>query len=159
MPAISQERTVTFEDPIERTKKQKKNRSMGQGFAKDQVLKSAIENYAMETAEKYYKQLGFEVINTSSNEPYDFICAKEKDVIKVEVKGTTGEGKQVYVTANEVKEARLSGIQTDLFIVHNIDVDRANNIVKAYGGVINKIENWNPKDENLVAIEYRYYLN
>ena len=79
-------------------------------------------------------------------------------MLRVEVKGTIGQGKQVYVTANEVKEARLSGVLTNLFIVYEIELDRSGDKVSAVGGKIIEIVGWNPLDEDLIPTEYRYIL-
>lgn len=127
----------------------------GQGYARDQVAKVATELLAMKTAINFYVELGYEVVDTSSNESFDLLCAKGSEVLKVEVKGTAGLGKQVLVTANEVKEARMSGVKTDLFILHSIKVVDS----KASGGKINRIECWNPSEESLVATMFKHSIS
>lgn len=131
-----------------------KKSSVGQGYARDQAAKVATELHAMKTAINFYENLGYEVVDTSSNESFDLLCAKGSEVLKVEVKGTTSLGKQVLVTANEVKEARMSGVKTDLFILHSIKVVES----KATRGIINRIECWNPSDDSLVPTMFKHSI-
>jgi hypothetical protein len=133
----------------------KKSKGSGQGYARDQAAKVATELLAMKTAINFYQSLGYEVIDTSSNESFDLLCAKGDEVLKVEVKGTSTLGKQVLVTANEVKEARMSGVKTDLFIVHSIIVVDS----VASGGLINRIECWNPSDDSLVPTMFKHSIS
>ena len=153
-PSADQPRTVNYETPIPKLIKVKRAGSSGQGYARDQATKLAVEMHAMGIAIDYYENAGYEVVDTSSNESFDLICAKDHEVLKVEVKGTTSPGQQVLVTANEVKEARLSGIPTDLFIVHSIQVRNA----IASGGLINKISHWNPSDDSLIPTMFRHSI-
>ena len=132
-----------------------KKSSGGQGYARDQAAKVATELHAMKTAINFYENLGYEVVDTSSNESFDLLCAKGSEVLKVEVKGTASLGKQVLVTANEVKEARMSGVKTDLFILHSIKVVES----KATGGIINRIECWNPSDDSLVPTIFKHSIS
>lgn len=153
-PGKDKPRTANYEGVNQKAKSVKRSSSASQGYARDQAAKVATELLAMKTAIDYYKKLGYEVIDTSANESFDLLCAKDNDVIKVEVKGTSSLGKQVLVTANEVKEARMSGIKTDLFILHSIFVVDS----KASGGVINRIQNWNPSDESLIPTMYKHSI-
>lgn len=157
-PHKNQPRTVNYAEPSVKKSTPRKNKSVGQGYARDQETKIAVELRAMKVATEYYEKQGYEVVDTSANEPYDLLCAKNSALLKVEVKGTTGQGKQVYVTANEVKEARLSGVLTNLFIVYEIELDKSGDKVSAIGGKIREVAGWNPLDEDLIPTEYRYLL-
>jgi hypothetical protein len=154
-PASDQPRTAYYVDVLPKSKAPKKNSVGGQGYARDQAAKIATELLAMKTAINFYQDLGYEVVDTSSNESFDLLCAKGSEVLKVEVKGTASLGKQVIVTANEVKEARMSGVKTDLFILHSINVVDS----KVSGGIINRIQNWNPADESLVPTMFKHSIS
>lgn len=157
-PDKNQPRTVNYAEPSLNKSTPRKDKSVGQGYARDQEAKVAVELRAMKVATEFYEKQGYEVVDKSTNEPYDLLCAKNNLMLRVEVKGTIGQGKQVYVTANEVKEARLSGVLTNLFIVYEIELDRSGDKVSAVGGKIIEIVGWNPLDEDLIPTEYRYIL-
>jgi len=155
IPSGDQPRTANYQTVTPKAKAVKKSSSGGQGYARDQAAKVATELHAMRAAIDFYENLGYEVVDTSSNESFDLLCAKSSEVLKVEVKGTASLGKQVLVTANEVKEARMSGVITDLFIVHSIKVVES----KATGGIINRIECWNPSDDSLVPTMFKHSVS
>ncbi len=155
IPARDQPRTANYQAVTPRVKAVNKSASGGQGYSRDQAAKVATELHAMRAAIDFYEKLGYEVVDTSSNESFDLLCAKGNEVLKVEVKGTASLGKQVLVTANEVKEARMSGVKTDLFILHSIKVIES----KAAGGIINRIECWNPSDDSLVPTMFKHSIS
>ncbi|OCH29089.1 hypothetical protein A6E12_06770 [Aliivibrio fischeri] len=130
-----------------------------QGRMVDAKKKKAIELHAMAVARDHYSNLGFEVVDTSSNKPYDLECFKGNEFRRVEVKGTTTNGDIVYVTSGEVKSAIDDECETDLFIVSQIHI--AHPIEGEYHtseGIINITENWKPLDKDLEATAYRYTL-
>ena len=153
-PSSDRPRTAHYVNTIPKISTARKPSSGGQGYARDQAAKVATELLAMKTAINFYQGLGYEVVDTSSNESFDLLFAKGSEVLKVEVKGTASLGKQVLVTANEVKEARMSGVKTDLFILHSIKVVDS----KATGGAINRVECWNPSDESLVPTMFKHSI-
>ncbi|OAT30076.1 group I intron-associated PD-(D/E)XK endonuclease [Proteus myxofaciens] len=137
----------------------KKEKSSYQGRVIDVKKKKAIELYAMKRAREDYEKQGFNVIDTSSNCPYDLECHKDNTFRRVEVKGTTTEGSAVYVTSNEVTSANSNEYETDLYILNNIDILlQENKEYTADGGTVRLIKNWKPSAENLEATVYRYYL-
>ena len=154
-PSNDRPRTAHYVNATPKIGAARKPSGGGQGYARDQAAKVATELHAMKTAINFYASLGYEVVDTSSNESFDLLCAKGSEVLKVEVKGTVSLGKQVLVTANEVKEARMSGVKTDLFILHSIKVVES----KANGGIINRIECWNPSDDSLVPTMFKHSIS
>ena len=151
-PSNDRPRTAHYINAAPKPLRAKKASTGGQGYATDQASKVATELHAMKAAINFYEDLGYEVVDTSSNESFDLLCAKGSELLKVEVKGTVSLGRQVLVTANEVKEARMSGVKTDLFILHSIQVSEA----KASGGTINRIEGWIPSDESLIPTMFKH---
>lgn len=154
-PSSDLPRTAHYVNVTPKASGPKKSSGGGQGYARDQAAKVATELLAMRTAINFYESLGYEVVDISSNESFDLLCAKGNEVLKVEVKGIASLGKQVLVTANEVKEARMSGVKTDLFILHSIKVIDS----KATGGSINRIECWNPSNDSLVPTMFKHSIS
>ena len=133
-----------------------KTRSQGQGRMIDPKKKKSIELHAMLVAKNYYENLGYQVTDTSANCPYDFECDKNGELKRIEVKGTTMGPQTVNVTFNEVKSARADDCETDLFIVHAINVEIQLGEFIAEGGKIKLISNWKPKAEHLTPTAYTY---
>ena len=128
---------------------------LGPAYESDSRMRRCIERYAVECAVKHYdKDRGYEV--TKLGKPYDLLCTKGHEVIHVEVKGTRGDGKKVIVTKNEISDARNPEWRSDLFILHGISVELKAGELVPVGGIKFFIENWNPRDEHLEAIAFRY---
>jgi hypothetical protein len=94
--------------------------SKGQGFTTDQRVKVAIETYAMNAALLHYGALG-KVTDTSRTESYDYVVQLDGDSWHVEVKGTTGDPKEVLLTPREVEHA-AEYPRVALFVLSNIRV-------------------------------------
>ena len=128
----------------------------GSGYVADRAKRDAIELRAMELAEKHYLEKGFAVENTAVKKlPYDFRCTQGSREVRVEVKGTSGEGTTVEVTRGEVENARGTDWRTDLFVVSKIKVATVKGKPVASGGKVCPIENWQPAKEDLLAIRFR----
>jgi len=137
----------------------KKVRSSGQGRMVDAKKKKAIELHAMKVAREYYEHLGFIVMDTSSNCPYDLECFQDDKFRRVEVKGTMSKGDNVYVTSGEVIDAMSDECETDLFIVCNIKVKMPKtDQYDTSGNDIKVTENWKPEDKHLEPKTYKYHL-
>jgi hypothetical protein len=126
----------------------------GQGYESDSDVRKAVELLAMSRAIEHYKALGFEVEDTSSASPFDLRCTKGGLEVRVEVKGTQGEGSTVEVTSGEVENARATQWRTDLFIVSGVQVQRVPTL-EASGGQCRLIEAWLPQDADLSPTRYR----
>lgn len=127
----------------------------GQGYEADPAVRRAVELRAMTLAEAHYRELGFEVKDTSATQPYDLRCTKNGAEVRVEVKGTRGGGSTVEVTIGEVENARATGWRTDLFVVSGIEVTQGVEGVVSQGGVARKIEGWKPAVDELAPIRFR----
>jgi hypothetical protein len=123
-----------------------------QGFQIDSKLRRAIELYAMDKATKHFVSLGYDVEDTSKIKPYDLKCTKGSRTIFVEVKGTQSKGSDVFLTAGEVRHARKHPGQSALFISHSVVVTQDG---VSGGDTIVRIP-WNPSDQNLAPLTYRY---
>jgi hypothetical protein len=132
----------------------------GQGYEQDPERRRAAELHAMEIARAYYENQGFTVTDTSQHEPYDLECRRARQIIRVEVKGTTGAGESVLLTSAEVENARQPAEmwRTDLFVVHGIEIEDSKDGPAATGGEVRLIESWSPDLDDLEVTEYRYRL-
>jgi len=138
-----------IEDPNRHTAK-------GQGFLSDAKKKKAIEDRAMRVAEEFYEAKGWILTDSSSTHPYDFLAQRENDVIRIEVKGTMSGLGSVILTVNEVNNARSDECQTDLFVVHDIQIEKHKDKYESSGGRIFWIENWKPDERDLQPTQFCY---
>lgn len=134
-------------DPVDR-------RPGGQGRRLDVPSRKAIERRAMEMAIAYYEGLGFTVRDTSAKHPYDLLCMKDAQEVRVEVKGTTGRGDSVTITSAELKNARGTNWRTDLLVVFGIALEGAGLEVRASGGEQRLVEGWSPDEADLRPLTY-----
>ena len=130
-------------------------RSRVQGYEPDPDVCRAVEQRAMALAEEHYGALGFDVQNTATTKPYDFRCMLDGLEVRVEVKGTRGDGAAIDVTIGEVENARGAGWRTDLFVVSGILVTRTLDAPVASGGTVRIVAGWRPAPEDLEAIRFR----
>lgn len=130
----------------------------GQGFLLDKELRVALERYAMDRARAHYEAAGYVVEDTSANRPYDFVCTKDEERRRVEVKGTSTAGERIILTSGEVFAARESDTTTDLFVVRHIEITRTDDSRELSGGLVHLIENWVPHDDHLEAKQYSYQV-
>lgn len=125
-----------------------------QGYEPDARVRKAVEDHAMKLAMEHYQALGFDVQDTSRHESYDLRCTKLGSEVRVEVKGTRGQGATVEVTVAEVKNARGTEWRTDLFVVRAIEVSVGPSI-EGVGGQVHVIEGWRAPDEALSPTRYK----
>ncbi|MEM7775053.1 MAG: DUF3427 domain-containing protein [Pseudomonadota bacterium] len=129
----------------------------GQGIQANPRVRKAIELHAMEIAKKSYEQEGYKVQDVSSSHPYDLLCKKQSaEPRRVEVKGTTSGPCHISLTYCEVRAARQCDSITDLFIVHDIEIEFEQSRMTARRGVVCLIRNWVPEDADLQPTQYRY---
>jgi hypothetical protein len=127
----------------------------GQGFERDPKIRAAVEQRAMDLAAKHYEDQGFTVENTATRFPYDLRCKRGDLEVRVEVKGTRGDGSSIELTVGELNNARGSPWRTDLFLVRSIEV-QAGTPPAAVGGTVEIMEGWNPQEEDLAPTTYRW---
>jgi hypothetical protein len=133
-------------------------RTGGKGRQLDPVKRKLLEEFSMAHATNHYMALGYVVRDTSKGMPYDLECTRGEEVRRVEVKGTAMGGGQVLVTIGEVRAARLGGVMTDLYVLHDVGwaIDAAG--ARPFGGSVRLVEGWDPADSDLVATAFEYRL-
>jgi hypothetical protein len=130
----------------------------GQGFVNDPAVRKAIEKRAMTLAKQYYSERFAGVEDTSRTKPYDYCCRAADGEVRVEVKGSTGDGEEIRLTVAEVQNAQDGRWRTDLFLVTNIRVAKTPDGPLAEGGTIRVIESWMPDIQHLQPVVYRYEI-
>jgi hypothetical protein len=106
----------------------------GQRRLNDAAVRKAIENYAMERAMAHFSAQWKRVVNVSNRASFDLFCSNGMAELRVEVKGTTGDGSSVLLTRNEVEHARCRHPNVALFVTAEVQLDRSCNPPHAYGG-------------------------
>ena len=132
--------------------------STGQGRGLSAEERKAVEMRAMKLATEHYEARGYLVEDVSGNSPYDLVCTKDGSELRVEVKGTTGEGVSVLLTANEVAHARDQHTNVALYVVSKIGLDRGADAVIADGGEVRVFEPWEIDESKLEATQYSYQI-
>ena len=131
----------------------------GQGYGLSSKGRKAVEDCAMKRAKRYYKKEGYQVEDTSRNNPYDLRCSKEEETIFIEVKGSTESGDKIFLTKNEVNCANEKDRIFELFVVSEIEIiDKNAKTPKARGGKRRIIKPWKPKRKCLTPVTYSYNL-
>lgn len=134
-------------------------RSRGQGFGLTQPERHAVDRHAMAVATQYFESLGYTVADTSNGNCFDLACSKtEETELRVEVKGTTGEGEAVRLTRNEVEHARERHPHIALAVVSGIQLTRGATAPVASGGTLRVLNPWRLDDGTLTAFAFEYDL-
>jgi hypothetical protein len=128
----------------------------GQGFEGSAALRQALEEYSMNVAKCYFRENDFAVIDVHKHRSYDLIVAKAGARLRVEVKGTRGDGSQVLLTAGEVAAAQRHAPDTILFIVRQIIVANEDTDPMCSGGIIHIREEWLPDHRDLKPYRFFY---
>jgi predicted RNA-binding protein with PUA-like domain len=137
------------------------SRRGGQGFQADSAVRQAVERHAMQLAMRHYQQQGWKVEDVSAKESYDLHCRNAGgQELRVEVKGTTGQGSQVLLTAGEVTHARSHYPRVALYIVSNIRVSLSSEgIAQPHGGDVRVFEPWKVEPGSLTPLTYSYRVS
>jgi hypothetical protein len=130
-------------------------RSEGQGYESFAPRRKAIEDHAMAKAIAHYQRRGWTVTDVSARRSYDLRCTRGKELLHVEVKGTTSQGEAVLLTRNEVEHARGAYPQVALFVVAGIRV-MPGDPPRATGGRAFKLEPWDIDRGELAPLAYEF---
>jgi hypothetical protein len=117
--------------------------------------RKAIERRAVELAKRYYRKRRWRVEEVRRR-PYDLLCRRGDQELRVEVKGTTGDGREVLVTAGEVKHAESHRRMVSLAVVSGISFNKSTG--EASGGSLCVLDPWKTTEGALQPIAYRYRL-
>ncbi len=116
-----------------------------------------IENYAVSKVMERFKSLGYTVKDVGNYESYDLHAAKDGEIIKIEVKGTTSNGSDIVLTRNEVEIHKNAHPANALAIVRRIRLSRSQDAdpSPSSGELVLEMP-WAIDEDCLTAIAYRY---
>lgn len=135
-------------------------RPRGYGLRQNSQERRAIELHAMDLAIHYLRAEGWSVEDVSPYRPYDLHCSRGPNELRVEVKGTTGDGSVVLLTPGEVSHAREQTTGVALLVVSAIELsmDPTTEEVRASGGELAFRSPWNIDEDGELrptGFEYR----
>jgi len=113
----------------------------------------------MNKAAEFLRAEGWSLEDTHANNPYDYLAKKSGEEMVVEVKGTTGSGDSIFLTANELKTQRDRHPSNALVLVHSIALDRRTDPPSATGGVVKPIIRWKIARDRLEAKVFQYRVS
>ncbi len=132
------------------------DRARGQGFAATPGALRAAEARAMRVATAHFRSEGFDVEDVSAHSPYDLRCTRGREVLRVEVKGTTTKGDVLLLTRNSVNFNRTPKSRMALFMLHSVNVKPARSGVVATGGSKRILRPWNVEEGTLTPIGFTW---
>lgn len=149
-----------LEDAVDAVARRAGGRTSGQGFRESFKERRAIELHAMALATDQLELDGWTVEDVSTTRSYDIHCRRNSETLRVEVKGTTGDGSAVLLTPNEVEVARDNHPETALLIVSGIILEANGDDIVPTGGELALLSPWDPDAAGeLLPLGFRYVLN
>jgi hypothetical protein len=130
----------------------------GQGFELPVAARRAVELRAMAVAQEHLAAAWPSVTDVSATESYDLRCERGEATLFVEVKGTTGTGTAILLTANEVALATREAPHTALLVVHSIEISEGPTGWRAEGGELRVTQPWEPQSSQLTPLTFRCVL-
>jgi hypothetical protein len=128
----------------------------GVGRISDSELRKAIEDRAMDVvSEQFPREAGWTLVNTSRRHPWDYEAYRDLEHIRVEVKGTTGAGTHVELTAGEI-HSTTEHHDSALAVVSDISVRYEDGSPIAEGGNLRIIRPWSVDPNLLRPLKYEY---
>ena len=127
----------------------------GQGYGLTAAERKAVELRAMALARAHFETIFDKVEDVSASHSFDLRCWTNGTEHRVEVKGTTGDGSSILLTANEVENARKFYPLVSLFIVHGIRLADG----KALGGEAAITSPWDVDAGALTPTVFRWSMS
>ncbi len=121
-------------------------------------VRQAVESLAMGRARARLEEDGWTVTDVSARESYDYHCERGSAELRVEVKGTQSDGRQVVLTRNEVAHARDQFPHIALYVLSHVEVSEEAGQAEASGGEERLLEPWRVDDGSLEPSQYSYTL-
>ena len=126
-----------------------------QGFQLSLAARRAIELRAVALATELLASEGWQVEDVSAIQSYDILIRRGPEIGYVEVKGTTGSGREIQITAAEVEFARSNHASMRLIVVSEIDVALdESGAATASGGTVRSFERWAPQASDLKPVSF-----
>jgi hypothetical protein len=148
--------TVAAESPLDAEARLVRS-AFGQGFGLSKAERDAVEKRAIALAAEYFVSCKWDLRDVSNYHSFDLECMRGREIIRVEMKGTTSSGEEIVLTKNEVELARQPGYA--LLVVAEIELDRTGAEPVARGGISRLYHPWSPREDDLKAISFRCALD
>jgi hypothetical protein len=161
IPALQKALQVPMPHRVgERRPPNRSTETAGNGYQPDPVIRKAVERHAVNLVLKYFNELGYLTEDVGNSNPYDVLAISNDSELHVEVKGCTGVGTTVELTAGEVKEATTTrGVEAVLVVVDQITWTRdGSGPVVTAGGRLRVWRDWTPDAQRLTPTSFRYLL-
>jgi hypothetical protein len=133
-----------------------KRRRRGAGFRQSREERDLIEKHAEKMAVAYYKEDGWQV--KRKGRPFDLELTRNGEKLTVEVKGTTSQGEEVILTANEVAHHDAVFPANALVVVRGIVLDRSTSPPTVKGGEFFELKPWAIDGAALKVVSYKYAI-
>lgn len=104
---------------------------------------------------KLYFGVDFEVEDVSKTKPYDLLCTRRSQRLRVEVKGTSTNGESIFLTANERSLALAAHHDYGLYVLRNIVLTQHEGVVQVSGGDEKAVVPWEPEDADFLPVLFR----
>jgi hypothetical protein len=116
----------------------------------------AIEQHAVELVCAHFTALDYDVTDVGSTEAYDVHATKADQIVKIEVKGTTSDGSDVTLTANEVTLHQSEYPNNAFAVVRDIRLSKNGDQPTPTGGELVLEMPWKLDPDRLQPMAYRY---
>lgn len=145
---------------VEETRRIAGRRGSGQGRQMNIASKISTEIHAMEVARESLLADGYSVVDVSINHPYDLSCTRNGHHLRVEVKGTTGDGAAVLLTPGEVRHAQQHFGEVALYVVSgiNTEYDPVTDKATSTGGTLKITSPWDIALGTLIPTGFEYRM-
>lgn len=144
--------TIVIQNAVNPLKKSSKSR---QGYGLNPKERKAVENHAVLIVTEYLQVEGYDVKDVSKTASYDLWATRDKESIKVEVKGSTSDSSDaILMTANEVELHSSNSENTALAIVYDIRLNRYADPPSCSGGTLEYIFPSNLEGWDIVPTAY-----
>ena len=121
------------------------------------VGRHAVERHAMARTAEWLHRDRWTLTDTSKNRPYGFLATRGDQRRFVGVKGTTGDGTTVPVTAGELDHARAYPREALLVVVSDIELAiDASGDPAADGGILRYVLPWSPTHDDLRTVAFMH---
>lgn len=146
-------------EAIDATRRASGRGTTGQGMRLSAVERKALERHSVLAATQWLDDRGWTVEDVGLYRPYDLHCRKGSLELRVEVKGTTGDGSAVLLTPGEVVHAREHHNMALMIMSGIVLSEDASGAVIASGGTLKILNPWDlDEDGELRPTGYSYSL-
>jgi Tfp pilus assembly protein PilF len=120
---------------------------------------AARRERALQVASDYLKSKGFHVESTPAPAPFDILCTKGSQHVRVEVQVPAEGQKALRFTREQIEAATRADHLTALLVIGKLTPPASPDLPYAGGEVVQFVENWKPVEQKLVPVVFEYPLH